>query len=126
MFEGFWKIWSKDYLHILQQRHKQQQGCENLSIGELIIIRNNLLPPSKQELGRILKVYPDDNGKVRVAEVKTTSGIYKRDNSIIYLSKLPMSKISSAWWTALFIVLSAAWRAALFTVSFSRMAGGIL
>ncbi|XP_029055098.2 uncharacterized protein LOC114882376 [Osmia bicornis bicornis] len=88
MFESFWRIWSKDYLHGLQQRNKWQQGCDNLRVGELVIVRNDLLPPSKWELARIVKVFPDSSGNVRVAEVKTASGLFKRP--IVKLCKLPV------------------------------------
>ena len=89
MFEGFWKVWSTDYLNSLQQRLKWQQRCDNLRLGELVIVRNELLPPNKWELGRVTSVYPDAKGYVRVVDVKTISGNYKRP--IVRLCRLPLS-----------------------------------
>lgn len=87
IYERFWKIWSTDYLHTLQQRSKWQQSCKNLQVGKLVFVRNELLPPSKWELGRILKLYPDTKERIRVVDVKTISGIYKRP--IVRLCRLP-------------------------------------
>ncbi|XP_067204524.1 uncharacterized protein [Linepithema humile] len=92
MYEQFWRIWSKDYLHSLQQRHKWQYTQVNLKPNEIVLVRNDLLPPSKWELDRVMSTYPDDSGQVRVVEVKTVNGIYKRP--IIKLCRLPVDTIS--------------------------------
>lgn len=78
MYEQFWRIWSKDYLHSLQQRHKWQHPQINLKPNEIVLVRNDLLPPSKWELGRVIFIYSDANGRTRVVEVKTINGLYKR------------------------------------------------
>ncbi|XP_036146070.1 uncharacterized protein LOC105830105 [Monomorium pharaonis] len=88
MMEQFWKVWSREYLHTLQQRLKWRQSCSNLRIGELVLVQNESLPPSKWELGRILNLYPAKDGKIRVVDVKTTSGLYKRPVS--RLCRLPV------------------------------------
>lgn len=92
MHEQFWKVWTKDYLHSLQQRLKWQQRCSNLSIGDLIkvIVRDDLLPLSKWKLGGIQNLYPDAEGHVRVVDVKTVSGVYKRP--ITKLCRLPIEQ----------------------------------
>ncbi|XP_024886772.1 uncharacterized protein LOC112464165, partial [Temnothorax curvispinosus] len=76
-------------VQVLRQRTKWQQSCANLAKDELVIVRNELLPPTKWELGRIQKLYPDQDGRVRVVDVKTVSGIYKRP--ITKLCRLPIS-----------------------------------
>jgi len=90
MHEQFWRLWTKDYLHSLQQRHKWQQRCPNLSIGDLVIVRDDLLPPSKWKLGRVQSLYPDAERQVRVVDVKTVSGVYKRP--ITKLCRLPVEQ----------------------------------
>ncbi|XP_029166034.1 uncharacterized protein LOC114936867 [Nylanderia fulva] len=47
MHEQFWRIWSRDYLHTLQQRYKWRQKTANLKVDDLVLIRNMLLPPTK-------------------------------------------------------------------------------
>jgi hypothetical protein len=47
MVEKFWKRWSEEYLHTLQERRKWKIEHENLKIGEIIIIKEDNLPPQK-------------------------------------------------------------------------------
>ena len=50
----------------------------NLRKGDMVIIKEDNLPPMKWPLGRILNVFAGDDGAVRVADVKTSTGVYKR------------------------------------------------
>lgn len=78
LFQHFWQRWSQEYLHTLQQRSKWRQQQPNLIIGELVLIIDDRLTPSKWPLGRIVQVYPDKHGHVRKVDVKTASGTYER------------------------------------------------
>lgn len=91
--DQFWSVWSKDYLHTLQQQRKWQHAQKNLSTGDLVLLRNDSLPPSKWELGRITCTYPDAYDLVRVVEVQTVSGTYKRP--ITKLCRLPVESDSN-------------------------------
>ncbi|XP_051165690.1 uncharacterized protein LOC127284337 [Leptopilina boulardi] len=83
----FWRKWSQEYLQSLQARGKWQQSSENLSVGQLVLIRDDRYPPTKWPLGKIIEVHPGSDGKVRVVTVKTTHGTYRRP--IVRLSPLP-------------------------------------
>lgn len=74
----FWKRWSNEYLHELQQRHKWKKPSPNLKTGDMVIIKEDNTPTMKWPLGRVTNVYPGNDGSIRVAEVKTASGIFKR------------------------------------------------
>jgi len=91
MYEQFWRIWSRDYLHTLQQRYKWRKKMANLKVNDLVLVRNDLLPPTKWELGRVIKLYPDSQGFVRVVDVKTLSGTKRR--AISRLCRLPIETI---------------------------------
>ncbi|XP_070171430.1 uncharacterized protein, partial [Polyergus mexicanus] len=65
ILEQIWRSWSSDYLHTLQQRRKWQENKPELKINELVLLKNNLAPPSKWELARILDVHPGSDGHVR-------------------------------------------------------------
>lgn len=91
--EQFWKTWTKDYLLSLQQRNKWQQRCKNLREGELVFVCNDLLPPTKWELARVLRVHPDKTGLVRVVEVRNAHGVFKRP--ITKLCRLPVETAES-------------------------------
>ncbi|XP_043466366.1 uncharacterized protein LOC122501154 [Leptopilina heterotoma] len=83
----FWKKWSSEYLQSLQARGKWQQTSENLSVGQLVLIRDDRYPPTKWPLGKVIEVHPGSDGRVRVATVKTNHGTYRR--SIVRLSPIP-------------------------------------
>ncbi|GFY34970.1 integrase catalytic domain-containing protein [Trichonephila clavipes] len=73
-----WKRWSVDYLNSLQQRNKWHFEKNNAKIGDMVIIKDDNLPSCQWSLGRINNIYPGKDSKVRVVEVKTTRGIFKR------------------------------------------------
>jgi len=85
------QFWSRDYLHTLQQRYKWRKKMANLKVNDLVLVRNNLLPPTKWELGRVIKLYPDSQGFVKVVAVKTLSGTKRR--AISRLCRLPIETI---------------------------------
>lgn len=86
--EGFWKSWVSDYLHTLQQRPKWRVIHRLARIGQIVLVRNPLAPPSHWELGRITACHPGDDGLTHVVTVKTTHSEYKRP--IVKLCFLPI------------------------------------
>ncbi|XP_071638456.1 uncharacterized protein [Temnothorax longispinosus] len=89
MVEQIWRSWSSDYLHSLQQRAKWTESHDNLKVDELVLIKNNLLPPSKWELARIQQVHPGLDGRVRVDRYITLHSELKRP--ITQICRLPAS-----------------------------------
>ncbi|XP_018399614.1 PREDICTED: uncharacterized protein LOC108777272 [Cyphomyrmex costatus] len=78
MTEGFWRSWSGDYLHTLQQRPKWRVVQRLAKVGQIVLVRNPLAPPSQWELGRITACHPGDDNLTRVVTVKTSHSEYKR------------------------------------------------
>ncbi|XP_070527375.1 uncharacterized protein [Cardiocondyla obscurior] len=76
--ERLWRLWSSDYINTLQQRAKWRKPEPSLEVGQLVFLRNPLLPPCKWEIGRVIQVHPGADGLVRVATVKTASSSYVR------------------------------------------------
>ncbi|XP_071033022.1 uncharacterized protein [Parasteatoda tepidariorum] len=83
-----WTKWSRDYLNNLQQRTKWKVEKTNIILNAMVLIKEDNLPVNQWVLGRILKLFPGTDGKVRVAEIKTSKGIVKR--SINKLCILPL------------------------------------
>ncbi|GFS99327.1 DUF5641 domain-containing protein [Trichonephila clavipes] len=75
--QTIWKRWSLSYLNSLQQRKKWIVNKENLKLGDMVLIREENLPPCKWLLGRVVKIYMRKDKKVRVVDIKTGKGIYK-------------------------------------------------
>lgn len=57
-----WKAWSQDYLHELQQRTKWTTAQPNLRIGDLVLIREENIPPTMWKTGQITNVFPGADG----------------------------------------------------------------
>ncbi|GBM26051.1 hypothetical protein AVEN_62016-1 [Araneus ventricosus] len=76
-----WKRWHRDYLNHLQQRSKWQFEKNDLKIGSLVLLKEENIPPYKWVIGK--DVIPGSDGKIRVANVQTQSGLYRRGISKI-------------------------------------------
>lgn len=78
MRQSFSKRWA-DYLSRLQNRPKWCRTKTNLTIGEMVLVRDDRFPSNKWPLARIIDVHPGADGCVRVVSVKTSTGIYRRN-----------------------------------------------
>lgn len=76
--QQFWTRWRQEYLAELQQRTKCRLHQQNLQIGDLVVFKEEGLPPLKWKMGRVQKVYPGSDGIVRVADFKTYRGTERR------------------------------------------------
>ncbi|CAG7826059.1 unnamed protein product [Allacma fusca] len=89
MSQQFWNRWSTEYLSRLQQRPKWASYQPNMEVGNLVLIKDERLPPQQWLLGRIIQVHAGTDGMVRVVTVKTKNGEMKRP--ITKLCSLPIS-----------------------------------
>ncbi|GFW84254.1 integrase catalytic domain-containing protein [Trichonephila clavipes] len=76
--QHIWTKWSRDYLNNLQQRNKWQFHKDSVKLNTMVLIKDDNLPVNKWSLGRITKLFPGTDGKVRVVEIKTNKGNIKR------------------------------------------------
>ena len=81
--DQFWQRWVKEYLPTLTRRTKWVKNMESVKIGNVVIIADNSLPRNAWPKGKVLRVYPGKDGNVRVADVQTKVGIYRRPVSKI-------------------------------------------
>ena len=92
MVQQFWTRWSSEYLTTLQQRSKwKTEASTKLHVGDLVIIKEDNLPPLHWKMGRVVNVYPGNDGIVRVADIKTMNGILRRN--ITKLCPLPIMNV---------------------------------
>lgn len=87
LFEQFWKNWSRNYLHTLQERPKWQNATDIYKIGQCVLVHDDT-PPLLWKVGRIVDVHPGTDGHIRVISVKVKNAIFKR--SITKISVLPI------------------------------------
>lgn len=77
--QPFWKRWYKEYLHRLQEWTKWKTGTHpNIEPGQMVIIKEDNVPPLQWSIGRIENVHPGDDGIVRTATVRIKGNIVKR------------------------------------------------
>ncbi|XP_037929297.1 uncharacterized protein LOC119663766 [Teleopsis dalmanni] len=88
MYQDFWRRWSQEYLTQLHARNKWTKSQTNVATGQLVLLRDERLPPSSWLLGRIIQVHPGTDGAVRVVTIQTQSAIVKRP--ITKISVLPI------------------------------------
>ena len=62
--------WVLEYVPTLQQRHKWLLNKRNLAVNDLVLVVDKTVPRSRWLLGRVTKVFPGEDSRVRTAEVK--------------------------------------------------------
>lgn len=83
----FWKRYYNEYLNTLQTRSKWIKTRVNFQVNDIVILKEDNVPPGRWPLGRIVAVCPGKDGHVRVVTVKTANGQFKRP--IVKLRFLP-------------------------------------
>lgn len=73
-----WRKWSLDYLNNMQQRNKWKFKRNEVKIGDLVVLKEDNLPPCKWALGKIIEIIRGKDDRVRVVVVKTSLGVFKR------------------------------------------------
>ena len=77
--DHLWTRWRREYLPFLADRKKWRQESRNLQEGDVVLMADTYnAPRGDWPLGRITRVFPGSDGRVRSAEVKTRSGTYTR------------------------------------------------
>lgn len=95
MNKQFWKLWASDYLQQLQVRSKWVRPTKNFEIGDIVLIKEENLPPGKWALGKVVELHPGKDGYVRVVSVKTESNILKRPITKLLLLPVETTKNAS-------------------------------
>lgn len=73
----FWRRWRREFLPTLTTRSKWREHVANVKEGQLVLLADNDNKKS-WPLARITKVFPGDDGTVRIVELKTKDGLYTR------------------------------------------------
>jgi hypothetical protein len=81
--DHFWIRWRKEYLPTLTRRTKWIQSGIEMKEGDVVVIIEENGTRSSWPLGRVVKTYPGTDSRVRVVDVKTSTGIDKRPVSKI-------------------------------------------
>lgn len=75
LIQSFWSRWKKDYLGELQRRNKWQTSSQrSLKKDDLVIVKEDNLPPAVWRMARVISSHPGSDGIVRVVTLKTSQG----------------------------------------------------
>lgn len=88
IFKQIWHNWKTNYLTQLTTRQKWVKPQTNMKIGDMVVIHEDNLPAGKWLMGRVIEVFPGNDGYVRVVSLKTKNCIIQRP--VVKLSKLPI------------------------------------
>ena len=61
--------WRKEFLLSLQLRTKWNRPRRNLSIGDIVLVKEDTLPRNCWQLARVSKTYPSEDGYIRSVQV---------------------------------------------------------
>lgn len=78
ILQHFWKRWSREYLSTLQQRGKWSTVTPPIQPGDLVLLRDDNLPPLSWPMGRVTQTHPGKDHHVRVVSVRTATGVVTR------------------------------------------------
>lgn len=78
LYCDFWKAWANEYLHQFQSRTKWQLAQPNAVMGQIVLVSEDNLPPSKWAYGKIVNTYPAKDGLVRAVDVKCGKNVLRR------------------------------------------------
>lgn len=75
----------------LQKRQKWSKEKPNVEVGRVVLLKDKDTHPCDWPMGVVVKVYPDAEGRVRVAEVRTTKNQACFKRSVAKLVLLPIN-----------------------------------
>ncbi|XP_070854715.1 uncharacterized protein [Drosophila suzukii] len=79
-----------EYLTTLQQRPKWTTSTPNLSIGDVLLVKESNTPPASWHIARVMETYPGKDNLVRAVKLKTSTGEMTRP--ITKIAVLPSSE----------------------------------
>ena len=75
LIQTYWKRWNIEYITELQQRLKWQENCSSLiKPDDLVIVKEDGLPPLKWKTARIVETHPGSDHVIRVVTLKFSDG----------------------------------------------------
>ncbi|XP_076285566.1 uncharacterized protein LOC143211619 [Lasioglossum baleicum] len=78
MRNHFWKRWRREFLTQLQQRSKWLRPGYDYQVGDLVILMDDPLPPTKWPLARVVRQHRGTDGVCRVVTLRTATTQLRR------------------------------------------------
>ncbi len=81
----FWTRWKREYLPLLQERHKWTATHRYIQINDMVLVKDNTAQRFDWMLGRVVATEADGQGYVCAASVKTETSVLCRPISKLVL-----------------------------------------
>lgn len=81
MLQNFWRRWSAEYLTHCVHRYKWAYHTPEPNVGDVVLVKEDDLPPTKWLFGRILQKHPGTDNLTRVVTIKCKNALIKRPTS---------------------------------------------
>ena len=92
--DRLWSRWVKEYLPTLNLKPKWNTPSSQVQVNDVALIADPNGSRNSWPLGIVERVFPGKDGVVRVADVRTNSGYYRRGvRSLIILDVEPLSTL---------------------------------
>lgn len=91
MMQNFWRRWSQEYLTTFLHRYKWGSQSPEPNVGDLVLVKEEDLPPSRWLLGRVTTKHAGSDGITRVVSLRTKASVIKRPTSKICILPIPNS-----------------------------------
>ena len=76
--DSFWTRWTRDVFPSLLPRKQWHTEKCNVQVDDFVIVQTSSAIRGTWNVGRVVNVYPGQDGKVRNVKVKTRTGEYER------------------------------------------------
>nr|XP_049703353.1 uncharacterized protein LOC126056028 [Helicoverpa armigera] len=90
MMQNFWHRWSQEYLKKFLHRYKWSSPHPEPEIGDIVVVREDDLPPCKWLLAKVVEKHPVMDKITRVVTLRTKNSLIKRPTSKICI--LPVTQ----------------------------------
>lgn len=74
----FWKRWIREYLAMMQERRKWHKPRRNFTVGDLVLVVEDISPRNSWLKGRITEAMTDSRGHVRHVHLQTKMSVLER------------------------------------------------
>lgn len=78
LVQHFWRRWSQDYWTQLCQRYKWTKVNPEPNVGDVVLVKEDNLPPAKWLYGRVAEKHPGSDNVTRVVTLKYKNSFIKR------------------------------------------------
>lgn len=81
MTQHFWRRWSNEYLTTLLHRYKWSKQTPEPAVGDIVLVKEDNLPPCRWLLGRVVEKHPGLDNLTRVVTLRSNGSTFKRPTS---------------------------------------------